>query len=139
MNPLVDDFKGRLETIKAWRHHFHKHPELSLEEAGTAKYIVDLVGSWGYGWWTASASKRQRRAAPRMMFVPSNAWCRGSHLPGPQALNSAFVASSKTRRRSRAPATLRRESSAHTEATANTFRFPPPQCGRVVGAVLPHL
>ena len=27
-------------------------------------------------------------------FVPSNAWWRGSYLPGPQALNSAFVASS---------------------------------------------
>ena len=33
MNALVNEFKGRLETIKAWRHHLHKHPELSLEEA----------------------------------------------------------------------------------------------------------
>src|SRR6185503_16535568 len=48
MNPLVNEFQGRLETIKAWRHHFHKHPELSLEERGTAKYIADLVRSWGY-------------------------------------------------------------------------------------------
>ncbi len=32
MNPLLKDFKGQLETIKAWRHHLHKHPELSLEE-----------------------------------------------------------------------------------------------------------
>ena len=48
MNALVNEFKGRLETIKAWRHHLHKHPELSLEEAKTAKYIADLVRSWGY-------------------------------------------------------------------------------------------
>ena len=48
MNALVNEFKGRLETIKAWRHHLHKHPELSLEEAETAKYIADLVRSWGY-------------------------------------------------------------------------------------------
>ena len=48
MNALVNEFKDRLETIKAWRHHLHKHPELSLEEAETAKYIADLVKSWGY-------------------------------------------------------------------------------------------
>ena len=48
MNALVNEFKERLETIKAWRHHLHKHPELSLEEATTAKYIADLVKSWGY-------------------------------------------------------------------------------------------
>ena len=48
MNAVVNEFKGRLETIKAWRHHLHKHPELSLEEAQTAKYIADLLRSWGY-------------------------------------------------------------------------------------------
>jgi hippurate hydrolase len=48
MNALVREFDGRLETIKAWRHHLHKHPELSFEEANTARYIADLVKSWGY-------------------------------------------------------------------------------------------
>ena len=48
MNALVKEFEGRVETIKAWRHHLHKHPELSLEEANTARYIADLVKSWGY-------------------------------------------------------------------------------------------
>jgi hippurate hydrolase len=48
MNALVDEFKGRLEAIKAWRHHLHKHPELSLEEVDTEKYIAGLVKSWGY-------------------------------------------------------------------------------------------
>ena len=48
MNALVNDFKGRLGAIKAWRHHLHKHPELSLEEIETAKYIADFVRSWGF-------------------------------------------------------------------------------------------
>ena len=48
MSALVNEFKDRLETVKAWRHHLHKHPELSLEEARTATYIADLVRSLGY-------------------------------------------------------------------------------------------
>ncbi len=48
MNALVNEFTGRLETIKGWRHFLHQHPELSLEERMTAKYIADLVRSWGY-------------------------------------------------------------------------------------------
>ena len=47
MNTLVRQFEDKLETIKAWRHHMHKHPELSLEEAKTARFIADLVKSWG--------------------------------------------------------------------------------------------
>ena len=48
MNALVKEFEGRLEQIAGWRHHLHKHPELSLEEANTARFIADLVKSWGY-------------------------------------------------------------------------------------------
>ena len=48
MNALVNEFRTRLETSRAWRHHLHKHPELSLEESKTAKYIADLVRAWGY-------------------------------------------------------------------------------------------
>jgi len=48
MNAILQDLEGRVETIKAWRHHLHKHPELSLQEAKTAKYIADLVRTWGY-------------------------------------------------------------------------------------------
>lgn len=47
MNTL-ERFRSRLDTIKGWRHHLHRHPELSLEEANTARYIADLVKSWGY-------------------------------------------------------------------------------------------
>ena len=48
MNALVNEFTSRLETMTAWRRHLHKHPELSLAEANTAKYIADLVRAWGY-------------------------------------------------------------------------------------------
>jgi hippurate hydrolase len=48
MNAFVKEFEGRLETIRGWRHHLHKHPELSFEEANTARYIADLVKTWGY-------------------------------------------------------------------------------------------
>ena len=48
MNAIVKDFEARLDTIKAWRHHLHQHPELSFEEAATSRYIADLVKSWGY-------------------------------------------------------------------------------------------
>lgn len=48
MNALVEEFKSKLEPIKAWRHHLHKHPELSFEEENTARYLADLVKSWGY-------------------------------------------------------------------------------------------
>lgn len=48
MTALVREFTDRLETIKAWRHHLHRHPELSLEECKTADYIASLVRSWGY-------------------------------------------------------------------------------------------
>ncbi len=48
MNLLVEEFKGRSERITGWRHHLHRHPELSLEERNTAKYIADLVRTWGY-------------------------------------------------------------------------------------------
>ena len=61
MNALVNEFKDRLETIKAWRHHLHKHPELSLEEAKTAKYIADLVKSWATKLWMPSASTASSR------------------------------------------------------------------------------
>ena len=48
MKAVVQDFANRLDTIKGWRHHLHKHPELSFEEQKTARYIADLVTSWGY-------------------------------------------------------------------------------------------
>ncbi len=48
MNAFVKEFESRSEKITGWRHHLHKHPELSFEEAETARYIADMVRSWGY-------------------------------------------------------------------------------------------
>jgi hippurate hydrolase len=48
MNAIVKELEAKRETIQAWRHHLHEHPELSSEEVTTSKYIADLVRSWGY-------------------------------------------------------------------------------------------
>jgi hippurate hydrolase len=48
MNVALKDLEGRQATIAGWRHHLHRQPELSLEEAETARYIAGLVKSWGY-------------------------------------------------------------------------------------------
>jgi hippurate hydrolase len=48
MNPTVKEFETKLNTIQAWRHYMHQHPELSFEEVNTSKYISDMVRSWGY-------------------------------------------------------------------------------------------
>src|SRR5690554_6104830 len=34
--------------IEEWFEHMHKNPELSMKEEQTAKYIENLVRSWGY-------------------------------------------------------------------------------------------
>lgn len=33
--------------MRAWRHDFHRHPELGLAEHRTAGRVADLLGSWG--------------------------------------------------------------------------------------------
>jgi metal-dependent amidase/aminoacylase/carboxypeptidase family protein len=45
VSALVDKVAARAIEI---RHDIHQHPELSLEEVQTSKYIADLVRSWGY-------------------------------------------------------------------------------------------
>ena len=34
--------------IQEWFEHLHRHPELSMRETETARYIADLVRGWGY-------------------------------------------------------------------------------------------
>ncbi len=34
--------------MQAWFEHLHRHPELSMREAATARYIAELVRGWGY-------------------------------------------------------------------------------------------
>jgi hippurate hydrolase len=44
----VSDFDSMEADLKATRHHLHAHPELSFEEAETARYVADKLESWGY-------------------------------------------------------------------------------------------
>ncbi len=39
------DARAQLDEI---RHHIHQHPELSYEEADTARFVADKLQSWGY-------------------------------------------------------------------------------------------
>ena len=48
MNSLVDILADRQESMRTWRHHLHRHPELAFEEKATAAYIAGLLKSWGY-------------------------------------------------------------------------------------------
>ena len=34
--------------MQQWFEHMHRHPELSMREHNTAKYIAEIVGQWGY-------------------------------------------------------------------------------------------
>jgi hippurate hydrolase len=44
----VADFDAMEAELKATRHHLHAHPELSFEEAQTARYVADKLEGWGY-------------------------------------------------------------------------------------------
>ena len=36
------------DTLKAWRHYFHQHPETAFEEHRTSARIAALLGEWGF-------------------------------------------------------------------------------------------
>jgi hippurate hydrolase len=44
----VADFEAMEAELKATRQYLHAHPELSLEEAETARYVADKLEAWGY-------------------------------------------------------------------------------------------
>jgi hippurate hydrolase len=44
----VSDFEAMEADLKATRQHLHAHPELSLEEEETAKFVAGKLESWGY-------------------------------------------------------------------------------------------
>jgi len=48
MNTILNSLSADQEQMKAWRHHLHQHPELAFDEHQTARYIADLLRSWGY-------------------------------------------------------------------------------------------
>jgi hippurate hydrolase len=44
----VSDFADMEAELKATRQHLHAHPELSFEEAETARYVANKLEAWGY-------------------------------------------------------------------------------------------
>jgi hippurate hydrolase len=49
MNTTILEGTSRLQNeMKEWMSHLHQHPELSLEETETAKFIADKVKSFGF-------------------------------------------------------------------------------------------
>ena len=48
VNPIVDALEAGSSEMKSWFEHLHRHPELSMQEQETARYIADTVRQWGY-------------------------------------------------------------------------------------------
>ncbi|RCS22691.1 amidohydrolase [Phyllobacterium salinisoli] len=44
----VSDFEPMEAELKATRQHLHAHPELSLEEVETARFVAEMLEGWGY-------------------------------------------------------------------------------------------
>lgn len=45
--PVNNRIAARSETIKEWRHHLHKHPELMYDVEETAKFVAQKLRSFG--------------------------------------------------------------------------------------------
>ena len=48
MNDLLNALSANQEQMQGWRHHMHRHPEVAFDEHNTARYIAELLRSWGY-------------------------------------------------------------------------------------------
>ncbi|SER11997.1 hippurate hydrolase [Faunimonas pinastri] len=44
----LSDFEPKAQELAAIRQHLHAHPELSFEEAETARFVAEKLQSWGY-------------------------------------------------------------------------------------------
>ena len=44
---LINEIKSEYNTLRQWRHEFHKHPELSFKENRTAKRIAEILRNIG--------------------------------------------------------------------------------------------
>lgn len=45
---LIKELKNSQEEMKSWMSHMHQHPELSMQETETAKFIAEKLKSFGY-------------------------------------------------------------------------------------------
>lgn len=48
MSTIIETLENNRQEIEGWFEYMHRHPELSMQEEHTAKYIADLVSQWGY-------------------------------------------------------------------------------------------
>ena len=48
MNPTLEALETEHGGMREWFEHLHRHPELSMQEQATARYIAELVRQWGY-------------------------------------------------------------------------------------------
>lgn len=48
MHSAIEAIEADRRQLQEWFEHMHRHPELSMQEAQTAKYIAGLVSAWGY-------------------------------------------------------------------------------------------
>lgn len=48
MNDIVKKLEENRSQIDEWFEHMHRHPELSMNEHETAKYLASVIRSWGY-------------------------------------------------------------------------------------------
>jgi hippurate hydrolase len=48
LHARVADFEAMEADLKATRQHLHANPELSFEEAETARYVAERLQVWGY-------------------------------------------------------------------------------------------
>lgn len=49
--------EAELAEAVAWRHDFHRHPELAFEEVRTSRKISQLLSGWG---WSVYGGSRVR-------------------------------------------------------------------------------
>lgn len=47
MNKILETLEAEREELADWRHDFHMHPELGLEETRTAGIVAQKLRSWG--------------------------------------------------------------------------------------------
>ena len=47
MNKILETLEAEREELAEWRHDFHMHPELGLEETRTAGIVAQKLRSWG--------------------------------------------------------------------------------------------
>ena len=48
MNAILEALEADHGRMTEWFEHMHRHPELSMQEQHTARYIAEIVGQWGY-------------------------------------------------------------------------------------------